>query len=290
MTSFSSIDSRYHAIYSEMRERNLNKLTSSVNLPPNFSVDSKMAHHTYRGGADSHRCLSMYSFPKVSLHDRGKELFNELNDLFSVDEDVVLFSPTPPRDDKDAKNIWGKLHWTMMQIQGFNVYEGSPDGSESRNEKNANFGKSIQEVFAGDDSGGTIEIRLIGVIAVSTGLVMIGLPSSDVNSLRDGIRESISSGDLGYNLKEPFVNDIVHSTILRLTGEGDGTLGEKVLDIAKRFGDADLGTMTVEKVNVGEASWRMMDEELERTPAFWSWRIGSGGEPREVRLQDVGWE
>ncbi|GMI03275.1 hypothetical protein TrVE_jg4103 [Triparma verrucosa] len=272
----SKTDSMYHGIYSEMRSRNLNNITGGGKAPPTFNIDTKMGHHTYRAGGDHRRCLSMYSFPNITLSPTGRQLFNELNDLFSHDPSVVLFSPSPPSD-TSSPNIWGRLHWTLMQIQGFNSY--TPQTSPNANET---FGKCIQTSF---QSAPEIHVRLTGIIAVGTGLVMVGLPSYDVNSLRDTVRESVKSGECpGYDLKEPFVNDICHSTVLRLTGDGDGGLAEKVLDIARRYGEADLGSMKVDRVNVGEASWRMMDAELEKTPAFWSWKIG--GEEEELTTDE----
>jgi len=77
-----------------------------------------------------------------------------------------------------------------------------------------------------------------------------------------------------YPLKEPFLNDIVHSTILRVCGgDGKGPKMEEILRIAEEFKDIYLGDAYVDELNVGEASWRMMDDELSRTPPMWSWKL-----------------
>jgi len=254
---------------------------------PTFTVDKAISADTC--GKDARRCLSLYAFPKVTLTPGGTRLVTALNSSFGADPDVVLFSPSPPEDDAgnaEREGVWGKLHWTLMQIQGFNEWKGpaKADALEEREE----FGRTVKSYFPHKSR---IKIRMCGVIAVRTGLVVVGIPDANINEARDRCRARMNESPSLYPLKEPFLNDIVHSTILRVCGgDGTGPKTEQILKIAEDFKDVYLGDAFVDELSVGEASWRMMDDELLKTPPMWSWRLGGeeeeGEEGEEGRGED----
>ncbi|GMH75298.1 hypothetical protein TrRE_jg3923 [Triparma retinervis] len=244
-------------IYDEMRSRNLANIVSPGK--PTLAVDSNIA--ASQNGTDHRRCLALYTFPRVELSSDGANLIEALNNSFGSDPDVVLFSPSPPTDGKQDAGVWGKLHWTLMQIQGFSDWGGAREVTVSERE---NFGRTIESYFPHSKK---IKIRMCGVIAVRTGLVIVGIPDTDINDTRDRCRARMNESPPLYPLKEPFLNDIVHSTVLRVCGgDGTGPKTEQILKIASDFKDVYLGDAYVDKLSVGEASWRMMDEELSRTP------------------------
>ena len=278
-------------IYDEMRSRNFANIISPG--MPTLAVDNNISA---QNGTDKRRCLSLYAFPKVELSSGGTEFVSALNNSFGSDPDVVLYSPSPPEDGSklklgDAKasgmGVWGKLHWTLMQIQGFADWDGVHSATAKDTE---NFGRTIESYFPHSKM---IKIRMCGVIAVRTGLVIVGIPDTDINDTRDKCRKRMHENPPLYPLKEPFLNDIVHSTVLRVCGgDGTGPKTEQILQIAQDFKNVYLGDAYVDKLNVGEASWRMMDEELSRTPPMWTWKLdgeeeGAGEEKKGAGDEDV---
>lgn len=199
----------------------------------------------------------------------GERLITTLNSTFGSDPDAIVYSPSPPKD--DGATVWGRLHWTLLQIQGFKDWEGGKEVKED----NVEFGKMVERYFPHDNK---IRIRMCGVIAVKTGLVIVGIPDTNMNAARDQFRDNMKSTSPLYPLKEPFLNDIVHSTLLRVCGgDGTGPKADQLLKIAEEYNNVYLGDAYVDKISVGEASWRMMDVELSKTPPMWTWRLE--GEP-----------
>jgi len=142
-------------IYDEMRTRNLSNIVSPGH--PQFNVDRRICEATQ--GTDDRRCLSLYTFPKVTLSSDGLNLVNALTSSFGADSDMVVFSPSPPSDGNEEGTVWGKLHWTLMQLQGFNDWKGDARTPEEKEE----FGRTVESYFAHDKR---IKIRMTGVIAV----------------------------------------------------------------------------------------------------------------------------
>ena len=91
-------------------------------------------------------------------------------------------------------------------------------------------------MVGGLDTG--IHIQYVGVVLVATGLLMVGVPSLDINAARDVVRNRLSDNNLP--IKEPFVNDIVHSTLYRVAGdpaEMPSDLHIRLMKLAKEFED-----------------------------------------------------
>jgi hypothetical protein len=145
----------------------------------------------------------------------------------------------------------------------------------------------VQDSLAVGGLDQAITITYIGVIAVSTGLLMVGVPSKDsmrINDARDLLRDTLQRRDLP--LMEPFCNNIVHSTLFRVTNE-DASHGTKsnnddkdkedlhmrLLNLAKEYEEAYLGTVTLDKFQVGPASWRMRPDEMQETPPWRTWTL-----------------
>jgi hypothetical protein len=77
---------------------------------------------------------------------------------------------------------------------------------------------------------------------------------------------------------EPFCNNIVHSTLFRVTKDdthhdSDDDLHVRLLSLAKEYEEAYLGTVTLDKFQVGPASWRMRPDEMQETPPWRTWTL-----------------
>jgi len=68
--------------------------------------------------------------------------------------------------------------------------------------------------------------------------------------------------------KEPFDNDIIHSTLYRVAGDPADMpvdLHDKLIKLAKEFENVNLGSVILEKLQIGPASWRVLKSEMECT-------------------------
>ena len=187
---------------------------------------------------------------------------------FGGNDDFVLFDDNPAGDEAGQPRR-GRLHWTLMQLISFADYPPTKGGRAS-----AAYGQAIERAL---DIHGPFTIQYHGIIAVGTGLVAVGVCDIDINAIRDKLRQELTEAaaqDGGYAFGEPFVNNIVHSTLLRFSGgAGSGEAAEKVLAVAREFEAVPLGVGQVGALQVGEASWRMMETELAETPPVHKWQL-----------------
>ena len=102
-----------------------------------------------------------------------------------------------------------------------------------------------------------INIEWIEIICIETGIIMLGIPSIDVNQIRNLIINK-------YSFKEPYLNNIVHSTLLRfrttLSKERLDDLKFKIRDI-KNFGKT-----TIDRFYFDKASWLMNHFKTKPSP------------------------
>lgn len=180
--------------------------------------------------------------------------------------------------------ICGQLHFTLMQLVGFPDYN-----AEMRDDSiyaSSQYMDCVQDALIVGGMDAEVQIRFIGCIAVATGLLMVGIPDSlNINGARDCVRERLKKR--GFPLKEPFVNDIVHSTLFRVTKNqktaADPILHTKILDLSKEFENVHLGTVTMRNFQIGPASWRMLPSELAATPPWRKWTLPNRSTQQEYR-------
>ena len=186
---------------------------------------------------------------------------------------------------------FGQLHWTLMQLVGFNDYSDQVEKPASVGQSPFLQSKYLDIVQSSLFQGGldcTITIEFIGVIAVSTGLLMVGIPSIDINDARDNVRNNLKKNDVP--LLEPFINDIVHSTLFRVVSTDDSDnneeqdieaivdqneLSQELLDISRTYETVSLGKVSLSKFQIGPASWRMLASEIKETPPLREWKLNN---------------
>ena len=171
-------------------------------------------------------------------------------------------------------DICGQLHFTLMQLVGFPDYNAEvQDGSIYASSE---YMDCVQDALIVGGMDAKVKIHFIGCVAVATGMLMVGVPDSvNINVARDCVRERLKKR--GLTLNEPFVNDIVHSTLFRVTEDqrttADPTLHKKILELANEFESVHLGTVTLRNFQIGPASWRMLPGELISTPPWRKWTL-----------------
>jgi len=260
---------------------------------------------------DTRRCLAISCIMDESAEcewtDAYHSLQQRLRDEFD-DSKHLRFgqSATVGNINADKNNdssvVAGQLHWTLMQLVGFPDYDAevlhasnagyytcSTSAEEEKKQEGCYCGSSVfttneyldcvQRSLMEDGGMNTaVTIKYIGCIAVSTGLLMVGVPVDEfnINGARDTLREKLKRS--GMPLKEPFVNDIVHSTLFRTCSTPMDSNNEdhlRILDIAKDYENVDLGTVTLRKFQIGPASWRMLQSEMKDTPPLRKWTLPS---------------
>lgn len=283
-------------IYDEMRIRQRKAITSqgTMRSDPYFIPDAKLtanpnavpsdALSARDVSVDDRRCLAISSVIDDAVDCRWTDAFHDLQKRLKEEFSAygLTFSQHPPRVGG------GQLHWTLMQLVGFPDYDaevfsmsepsgGGDDtttGSTPSVYLTPNYLNCVQDslTVGGLDTG--IHITYVGVVLVATGLLMVGVPSLDINEARDVVRSRLSENNLP--LKEPFVNDIVHSTLYRVAGDAadmPSDLHVRLMNLAKEYENVDLGTVVLNKFQVGPASWRVLSHEVESTPPARKWEL-----------------
>lgn len=287
---------KLHSIYDEMRSRQRKAIqkAGALRSDPYFVPDGGLSANPDATPSDAlsgpdmstddRRCLAISSIVDESTEAHWTPAFLELQRRLQ-DEFApygLTFSQSPP------KVGGGQLHWTLMQLVGFPDYEAEVL-QEDTIYLSPEYLDCVQDslTVGGLDTG--IHITYVGVILVATGLLMIGVPSLDINEARDIVRSRLEENELP--LKEPFANDIVHSTLYRVAGDASNIpkdLHLRLMDLAKEYENVNLGTVVHRKFQIGPASWRVLSQEMKATPPArrWELTVETPGEVFNANIMD----
>jgi hypothetical protein len=175
---------------------------------------------------DTRRCLAIWSYLNDS--EFNYDFKTLIDDLKSLDFGIIYTV---------EKSIdYGRLHFTLMQCFGFETNEvNSYDLEKNKN----NILKLIPCDF---------NIEWKELVIIQTGIIMLGIPSIDLNYIKNNLVEN-------FDFKEPYLNNIVHSTVLRFNQKINNDqlklLQSKIKNI-KNFGRSKI-----KKFHFGKASWLM---------------------------------
>jgi len=199
--------SQLRSVYAEMRDRQRKAITKEAKM----RGDSFFSEVDV---VDERRCLAISALLTDSDSDSDRDsdtnkccwnenfstLMKRLKDEFG--HDCMVYSPCPKKGE-------GQLHWTLLQLVSFNDYEEEMNGENSRDiYKSENYLTAIQDSLNVGGLDSEMEIDYVGIVVVSTGILMVGYPSKAINNSRDELRRRMKRDNLP--IKEPFVNDIVH--------------------------------------------------------------------------------
>ena len=235
-----NFDTSMDSIYDDMKARNdvkINKL--------GFTHDSSLNYVDQKA-----RCFAAYSMCTRNNLTACAPLELVLSKLLSVfEQEHVVYSVA---GNKHAA-LAGVLHFTFMQLIGFNVY---PDVSLP-----ADYGCVVQAILT-RVLPFPFEIIFDRIILTQGSLLLAGKPTIDLNSIREDVRRALSR--IGYPLYEPYKNDIAHATLLRFA-TGLSAQQEAVLYnlVSRASQNQTLARLKVDGLTISQASWKMQGGELD---------------------------
>jgi hypothetical protein len=175
---------------------------------------------------DTRRCLAIWSY----LNDSEFNIeFTKLIDELKYLELGIIYTI-------EKSTEYGRLHFTLLQCFGFETNEGNQ----------YDIGKNKNSILEFIPCNFTIEWK--EVVIIQTGVVMLGIPSIDLNDIRNKLVDN-------FQFNEPYLNNIVHSTLLRfnkkISNDQLNLLQTKISNIK------NCGRSTIRNFDFGKASWLM---------------------------------
>jgi hypothetical protein len=234
------------SIYDEMTARNRKTIDQSGFKPDPLLKNIK----------DKRRCLAMYCMGHVT--NITHSMIKILKDIETVAGDHgIIYHPLGGTCGKDGPNkTRGVFHTTILQIVGF-------DNDKFLEEKRHDMEEVVHKMalekwFINDIFG--LKGEFGRLVAVPSGIALVGRASHDVNTWRTSARNG-----LGVLLKEPYLNNIFHSTVFRFHTSPPPEVTEKLLKICDRIISCPLLDVDFSVLKIGKASWRMHRDELDDT-------------------------
>ena len=194
------------------------------------------------------RCGAAYALGNWRLEPSFRRLYARLQALLG--DTACLFQPNPTQSE-------GLLHQTLLQFIKFDSY---PHAEEIE----VQAMECVADIIAKSNLAVWINYR--GLVWTPTGLALAGYSEDDDAVLR--VREEIALALKARNLpcEVPYVNDILHATVLRWVKQPDAITLVKLEKEVERWSECTFGSLRIQKWFVGRGSWRMRDEE--RTDYF----------------------
>jgi hypothetical protein len=227
---------QYQAIYNEMIPRNKKRVEEN-----GFSIDALL-----NSSIDTRRGIGIFAYYDDFTSSDFDTLYDEAIAIFP--QQVIYHYASQEVVPTHKLPYAGLLHWTFFQLQS--VVDEIPDLFEQRlREYKDALAKAIFTLPP-------LSIEFAGMSAVSSGILFHGYPDQDVNSVRENIRQQLLAHQLPFY--EPYKSNIVHSTFVRLAN----TIDPKIVnDFVRKNADIKIGTLSVKKLYLGYASWRMDPSE-----------------------------
>jgi hypothetical protein len=189
------------------------------------------------------RCLAAYALGKWTLtpefYSLSKRLKNILGDC------ICLYNPLP-------KESEGYLHQTLLQFVRFYYKDYPKDSLEKAMQEVANILQKYRNKY---------RIRYRGLVWTPTGIALSGYSESEdeIMRFRMEIEETLKEKDLPCEI--PYKNDILHATLFRWIREPNENQLERLNIEVKKEEKTFFGEINIEKWIIGEASWRMQENE-----------------------------
>lgn len=209
------------SIYDEMRSRQLKAIEKAGTLRSDqfFVPDAKVAGEGFvpsdaisgEGDVDDRRCLAISAIVDSSVRSSWTGAFRELQRRLKeeVGQYGLIFSQDPPVVGG------GQLHWTLMQLVGFPDYDVEVDQPENSVYLSSEYMDCVQDSLTVGGLDAAIHIQYVGVIVVATGLLMVGIPSLDINEARDSVRSRLADGRLPLKVRVHILCVYVIQLLLR---------------------------------------------------------------------------
>jgi hypothetical protein len=207
-------------IYDEMRSRN-NDLVNKYGIKCDKLLLNKEP--------DNRLCLAIFS------NIKGLYLSDIYGDLEPIRSTCIYYP-------KNKIQTNGTLHFTLMQLIGFNDFNELEDPSV------------LEKIIPIIKDMLPLKIKYKGIILTPTGIVLCGYPDKDINSYRDKIRK-----ELRDIIREPYYNNICHSTLCRFTGEVDI---QQIQKNEEKYKEYVFGEIEINSFNIGYGTWKLNEYEI----------------------------
>lgn len=217
-----------------MRERN-EKIILENGVKSDFALIS---------GHDTRQGIALFAFSTEHFNAELEKIRREL--AFEFPNQVIYHSDLSNLSDLTYK---GLFHSTFIQFLG--VTELTPE--EFSQDPKIYIDVLKQVLF----DMGPYKIKLDGLIAIPSGLLVVGHPDLNINHYREKIRKLVQDENLPF--KEPYRADISHATLMRLSNDINS---EHLLSFAQKYKDTDFGEILVTKLYLGKGSWAMRNAEI----------------------------
>jgi hypothetical protein len=106
-----------------------------------------------------------------------------------------------------------------------------------------------------------LKINFSRIVLTPSNILLVGYPSVDVNTSRGNLRRALTRNNMP--LFEPYVNDIVHMSLVRFASPVDAKKLEPLIELINSVKNVPMASLHVEKLKLSRATWRMQTRELE---------------------------
>jgi hypothetical protein len=207
-------------IYDEMRSRNTELVNKS-----GIKYDKILLNKE----PDDRLCLAIFS------NIKNLYLSEIYQDLEAINSTCIYY----PKN-KIPSN--GTLHFTLMQLVGFEYFKPLEDPCV------------LEKIIPIIKGMLPLKIKYKGIILTPTGIVLCGYPDKDINSYRDKIRK-----ELRDIIRDPYYNNICHSTLCRFTGQVDI---QQIQKIEEKYREYEFGEIEISSFNIGYGTWKLNKYEI----------------------------
>jgi len=223
-------------IYNELKERN-----RKIVMEGKLKIDDVL----FQVGEDidTRYCLAVSAIFQKKKSKINKYYFDLLNDIENI-KGVHYYI-------ENNNKLEGTAHFTLLQIIGFDQF-------------NINEIKGREQEYVEiikDELSKIVPFRIhfMNVVAFSSGLAILGYPTVNINTVRDNIRKRLNDNNLP--LKEPYYNNIIHSTILRLIENIDHN---QLINIMDKYNKSYFGFIEVnmDSFFIGYGTWKLNEYEI----------------------------
>ncbi len=188
-------------------------------------------------------------YDKVLLKEEKDErlclaIFSNINNLKlkEIQSELKELNNTCVYYENNNSPFNGTLHFTLLQLLGFDHFKDLEDPSIL-----VKLIPFLKEILP-------LKIRYKYIILTPSCIILCGLPDKDINECRKKIRKELKDF-----IKEPYLNNICHSTLCRFTGDIDT---EKLNKIIEKYENYDFGETEITSFNIGYGTWKLNDYEI----------------------------
>jgi HAD superfamily hydrolase (TIGR01509 family) len=200
---------------------------------------------------DVRRCLALYAPCTPSNFRATDALAAAMKDLAAVcGGRQVLYRVLGGVEGADPVSVTdGALHFTAMQFVGFDYFNGVVP---------AGYRETVEATLLRHLPA--FHINFTRLIVTTKSVLLAGHPTHDVNWGRARLRAALARA--GLPLIEPYVNDIVHMTLVRFASPVTPDEAACIERVARACFNVELGTLSVRGFRLSSASWKMQPAEL----------------------------